>query len=113
MDVCLWVVSLLLTVPSLLPLPPSPSPNVPITLLRMLLPAADTAGYRTAVLSSNALGAGSCTALTHPFNSPATGCGSMDQRVLAIDTDATCAVRIYVLGDSSCSAASSLTAMAG
>lgn len=65
------------------------------------------------MLASGALGAGSCTALSHPFNSPATGCGSMDRRVLAIETDPTCTVRIYVLGDPSCSAASSLTAMAG
>lgn len=64
------------------------------------------AGFRFYRLAGAALGA--CTDVAHPFNDPATGCESLDRRVLAVQTDPTCAVRIYVLGDPACSNAEEL-----
>lgn len=63
-------------------------------------------GFRFYRLAGAALGA--CSDVSHPFNDPATGCDSLDQRVLAIQTDPTCLVRIYMLGDDKCSAAREL-----
>lgn len=69
------------------------------------------AGFRYYRLESDMLSA--CSDVAHPFNDPTTGCESLDRRVLAIQTDPTCLVRIYVLGDSQCSNARQLAVMDG
>ncbi|EFN50934.1 hypothetical protein CHLNCDRAFT_141584 [Chlorella variabilis] len=55
-------------------------------------------GYRIATLPA-ASSLHSCT-LEHPFNSGYTACETTDGRMIAIETDVTCEVRVFVLGDS-------------
>ena len=62
------------------------------------------AGFRTAVLSS---GLGSCSV------SPFASCTNTAGATIAIETDASCLVRIYVLGDTACSVADKLTIVDG
>ncbi|KAL4434266.1 hypothetical protein ABPG75_000707 [Micractinium tetrahymenae] len=69
--------------------------------------APENTGFRFFRLAGDALG--TCTDVAHPFNDPSSGCDSMDRRVLALQTDPTCLVRIYVLGDDKCSHARSLS----
>ena len=64
------------------------------------------------VLAGNGLGAG-CSGVEHPFNNGSSGCQDMNQRVLTIETDPTCAVRVYVLSDPQCSPASRLARVIG
>jgi len=66
-----------------------------------------------AITQSDALGAGSCSAINTPFNDPNTGCDTMDKRVVTIETDPTCRVRIYVLGDEKCSHVNRLAVVDG
>ena len=62
------------------------------------------AGFRTAVLSS---GLGSRSV------SPFASCTNTAGATIAIETDASCLVRIYVLGDTACSVADKLTIVDG
>ena len=69
-------------------------------------------GYRIVTLpSTSALGA-TCS-LDHPFNSGDNACDSLNSRTIAIETDVTCEVRVFVLGDSKCSVADDLAVMDG
>ena len=64
------------------------------------------AGYRSAVLTDNL---GSCP-FAHPFK---TDCSATAGRTVAFETDASCLVRVYVLGDPSCSQTDNMTIVDG
>ena len=68
-------------------------------------------GYRIVTLPSTST-LEACS-LAHPFNTGDNKCDSLDGRTLAIETDATCEVRVFVLGDSKCSVADDLAVMDG
>lgn len=55
---------------------------------------------------------GTCS-LQHAFNSGSNACQSIDGRTMAIQTDVTCRVRVFVLGDSKCSVADDLAFVDG
>ncbi len=61
-------------------------------------------GYKVVTLTNSLA---TCT------NSPFDGCGNTAGSSLAIETDETCQVKVFVLGSSTCSAADDLTSMAG
>ena len=68
-------------------------------------------GYRIVTLPSTST-LEACS-LAHPFNTGDNKCDSLDGRTLAIETDVTCEVRVFVLGDSKCSVADDLAVIDG
>ena len=69
------------------------------------------AGYRIVRLPASS-SLRSCP-FKHAFNNGSTACDTTDGRTLAIETDVTCEVRVFVLGDSKCSKSSNMPSMDG
>ena len=63
-------------------------------------------GYRVYTLAGNTLNA---CAVDHPFKT----CTSVNQRSVAVATDESCLVRVFVLGDSACSVGEDLAIVSG
>lgn len=89
--------------------PPCPQlPPLPCARLRSPLPPAPPwplapAGFRTYTLGDDNLLPASCN-LDHGFKT----CTGLNTKVLALEIDASCMVRAYVLGDAGCSNISAL-----
>ncbi len=80
-----------------------PATHVPPALLCFL--SSPPAGYRIFTADTDLA---SCS-----VNNPFAKCSTTQNKVMAIETDGSCAVRVFVLGDSQCSQVEDLAVVQG